>query len=68
MAVDAQERGVGRALVARLDEEARARGLTRVEVHARETARGFYAKLGYLPEGTLFVEVTIPHIAMSKTL
>ena len=68
MAVDGASRGVGRVLVARLEEEARARGITRIFLHARVTARGFYAKLGYTEEGELFTEVTIPHIAMWKSL
>lgn len=68
MAVDAQTRGIGRLLVARLEEEARARGLTRIDLHARQTAIGFYEKLGYVAEGEPFVEVTIPHIAMWKAL
>lgn len=68
MAVDGASRGVGRVLVARLEEEARARGLTRIDLHARITARGFYAKLGYTEHGDIFTEVTIPHIAMYKSL
>ena len=68
MAVDTQTRGVGRVLVARLEEEARARGIARIELHARVTAQGFYAKLGYVEEGEIFIEVTIPHIAMWKDL
>ena len=68
MAVDADGRGIGRRLVERLEEEARARGLSTIELHARETARGFYAKLGYIAEGETFIEVTIPHVAMRKIL
>ena len=68
MAVERQTRGVGRQLVARLEEEARARSLERIELHARVTARGFYAKLGYLEEGPEFTEVTIPHVLMGKAL
>lgn len=68
MAVEAQARGIGRRLVERLEEEARARGVARIELHARETARGFYAKLGYVAEGETFIEVTIPHVKMWKTL
>lgn len=68
MAVDAQTRGIGRLLVARLEEEARARGLARIDLHARRTAVGFYEKLGYVAEGEPFVEVTIPHIAMWKVI
>lgn len=68
MAVDTQTRGIGRRLVARLEEEARARGLARIDLHARQTAVGFYEKLGYVTEGVPFEEVTIPHIAMWKAL
>jgi N-acetylglutamate synthase-like GNAT family acetyltransferase len=64
MAVETQKRGVGRALVARLEEEARSRGIARIELHARRTAQGFYEKLGYVAHGEEFIEVTIPHIAM----
>ncbi len=68
MAVEGQTRGIGRLLVARLEEEARARGIRRIELHARITARGFYAKLGYTEHGEELTEVTIPHIAMAKDL
>jgi GNAT superfamily N-acetyltransferase len=68
MAVDGQRRGVGRRLVGSLEDEARARGISRIELHARVTARGFYAKLGYFEEGNTFIEVTVPHIAMWKEL
>lgn len=68
MAVDTQSRGIGRALALRLEEEARTRGIPRIELHARITARGFYAKLGYVEHGEIFTEVTIPHIAMTKNL
>lgn len=62
------KRGIGRRLVACLEEEARTRGLTKITLHARGIARGFYAKLGYSPVGEPFTEVGIPHIAMEKAL
>lgn len=68
MAVEPPSRGIGRMLVRRLEEEARVRRISRIILHARETARGFYAKLGYAEEGEIFTEVTIPHIKMWKTL
>jgi predicted GNAT family N-acyltransferase len=37
-------------------------------MHARQTAAGFYSKLGYQRVGDPFVEVTLPHIAMRKPL
>lgn len=43
---DRQTRGVGRALFARLVEEARRRGLRRVEIDSDPNAIGFYERLG----------------------
>ena len=37
-------------------------------LHARETAVGFYEKLGYKTSGDKFIEVTIPHFPMQKEL
>ena len=37
-------------------------------MHARMTAVGFYAKLGYTRVGDGFTEVGIPHVKMEKRL
>jgi len=37
-------------------------------LHARETAVSFYTELGYEVFGEPFVEVTVPHRKMRKTL
>jgi predicted GNAT family N-acyltransferase len=63
-----QGKGIGKVLVDDAEQLARERGYTRVELHARITAQGFYEKLGYAPFGEVFTEVTIPHIAMEKQL
>lgn len=70
MAIDPsrQASGLGRALVAHLEDVARARGFEEIALHARETAIGFYQKLGYVGEGALFVEVSVPHLVMRKLL
>jgi predicted GNAT family N-acyltransferase len=68
MAVGAPGRGIGRQLVERLEAEARAQGIERIDLHARVTAQHFYVKLGYVAEGPTFIEVTIPHVAMWKHL
>ena len=65
---DFQGQGIGRALVTYAEEFARARGYQEIMLHARETAIGFYEKLGYRKEGSRFTEVTIPHFAMRKQL
>jgi GNAT superfamily N-acetyltransferase len=61
-----QGRGIGRELVARLEQEVRSRGFREVTLHARQTAVPFYEKLGYCCFDAPFVEVGIPHRHMRK--
>lgn len=63
-----QKRGIGEKLVRFLEEDARAEGLAHIEMHAREVARGFYTKLGYVAEGPTFIEVTVPHVVMRRSI
>jgi N-acetylglutamate synthase-like GNAT family acetyltransferase len=65
---DLQGTGVGRLLIIAAEEKAKLSGFNKIILHARMNAKGFYEKLGYLPCGELFTEVTIPHIAMQKVL
>jgi ribosomal protein S18 acetylase RimI-like enzyme len=60
--------GIGRALVDFSEEFARENGYGKITMHARETAAGFYLKLGYEVEGEAFEEVTIPHRSMFKKI
>ena len=63
-----QGKGCGRELVNYAESFVRELGYAEIVLHARETARGFYQKLGYEVEGDPFIEVGLPHIAMQKTL
>jgi GNAT superfamily N-acetyltransferase len=63
-----RRRGVGERLVAELEAHARASGITEIELASRVVARGFYERLGYVAEGTVFIEVTVPHIHMRKRI
>jgi predicted GNAT family N-acyltransferase len=65
---DRQGRGLGAALVAESEAEARRRGFATMILHAREAAVPFYLKLGYALAGEPFEEVGIPHRAMEKAL
>jgi predicted GNAT family N-acyltransferase len=47
---------------------ARDLGYKKLCMHARQTAVGFYQKLGYSISGEPFEEVTIPHYIMEKVL
>lgn len=68
VAGDARRAGVGAALLALLEGEARLAGCTRVELHAQSHAEGFYRSAGYEPDGDPFDEAGIPHVAMWKPL
>jgi GNAT superfamily N-acetyltransferase len=69
MATSDHRRGIGTAVVERLEQLAQARGASRVVLNARTSAVPFYAKLGYVITGagqTLFGE--IEHARMEKPL
>jgi GNAT superfamily N-acetyltransferase len=63
-----QGTGVGRALVTFAEGVARERGAGALQLEARQTAIGFYARLGYVAEGEEYVKVTLPHRLMRKRL
>lgn len=63
-----QGKGVGRALMIFAENIARDLGYKKLCMHARKTAIGFYQKLGYSISGEEFLEVTIPHYIMEKSL
>ena len=63
-----QGKGLGRVLMQYAENVARDLGYIKLSMHARKTAVGFYEKLGYSVAGEEFVEVTIPHFEMEKTL
>ncbi|MBN8835668.1 MAG: GNAT family N-acetyltransferase [Sphingobacteriia bacterium] len=70
MAVSAglQGKGIGRVIMAFAENVARDAGYKKLTMHARDTALGFYEKLGYSIVGNRFEEVTIPHYVMEKDL
>jgi len=59
---------VGRAILVRLMDSARARGDREIVLHAQRSAQAFYAKMGFLIVGAPFQEVGIPHVTMSGLL
>lgn len=63
-----QGKGIGKALMQFAENIARDRGYRRMTMHARQTAIGFYEKLGYQISGDRFEEVSIPHYIMEKVL
>lgn len=70
MAVAEAMRGrrVGEQLVTALEKHARTLGIRHIGLASRDTAIGFYERLGYTVDGGPFTEVTIPHRHMSKNI
>jgi|ERR1043166_1144264 MOSC domain-containing protein YiiM/predicted GNAT family N-acyltransferase len=68
VAPDLQRQGIGRAMVEFSEKLAGKLGYRRMTMHARETAVEFYEKYGYAKVGKRFVEVTVPHWVMVKSL
>ncbi|TNF26730.1 MAG: GNAT family N-acetyltransferase [Deltaproteobacteria bacterium] len=70
VAVDRERRGagVGRAVMAALEERAGQLGATTVRLAAQESAIGFYERLGYTAHGERFWDAGIPHRWMDKPL
>ncbi|WP_406860411.1 GNAT family N-acetyltransferase [Streptomyces sp. HUAS MG47] len=60
--------GVGAALVRAIEDAARERGLTAVDLHAQTHALGFYERLGYAAYGPEFPDAGMPHRAMRRVL
>jgi predicted GNAT family N-acyltransferase len=65
---DARGLGVGVALVRAIEDAARARGLSAVDLGAQTHALGFYERLGYEAYGPEFPDAGIPHRAMRRAL
>jgi N-acetylglutamate synthase-like GNAT family acetyltransferase len=65
-----QGRGIGRALMAECEAEARRLGLPLVWLNARVTAEGFYRRLGYTTVSGTFPSgrTGVPHARMEKRL
>ncbi|MEU2229864.1 GNAT family N-acetyltransferase [Streptomyces vietnamensis] len=60
--------GVGAALVRAIEDAARKRGLSAVDLHAQTHALGFYERLGYEAYGPEFPDADMPHRAMRRAL
>lgn len=64
----ARGQGIGAAVLRRLEERARERGLAAVELHAQVHASGFYERAGYVGFGAVYLEAGIEHQSMRKEL
>ena len=63
-----QGKGIGASMMNFAEILTRDKGYKKIIMHARETAIGFYEKLGYTVVGDKFTDVTISHFVMEKKL
>lgn len=63
-----QRQGIGSTLVRSIEAELVALGFRHIQLNARDIAVGFYTSLGYAKEGAEFIEVSIPHRKMVKSI
>ena len=69
VAANQQGKGIGKAIMEKMEKVSLTLGYEKIILHAREVARPFYDKLGYqlvAPSHLLFGE--IQHYLMEKTL
>lgn len=59
--------GLGKVIIAALEDIAKEQNLTQVKLHGQTHAEGFYQKLGYETASSVFMEDGIPHVLMTKT-
>lgn len=65
---DVAGRGMGRALLAGVEDVLQTEDYLQITLHARLSVRGFYEKCGYSAEGEVFDEIGIPHIIMTRCI
>lgn len=63
-----RKHGLGKLIIATLEQLATEKGLTKVKLHGQTHAEGFYHKLGYETKSAVFMEDGIPHVLMVKNL
>jgi len=65
---DFQKRGIASAMMKFCEDYARQEGFKEIYCHARDAAVSFYLKNQYVPEGDMFLETTISHLKMRKSI
>ena len=63
-----QGKGIGASIMNYAENIAMDLGYKKLIMHARQTAIGFYEKLGYKVAGNEFIEISLPHVIMEKNL
>lgn len=63
-----QGKGIGASIMGFAENLARDKGFSKILMHARDSAIGFYEKLGYKITSDVFTEVNVPHHVMEKKI
>jgi N-acetylglutamate synthase-like GNAT family acetyltransferase len=63
-----QRKGIGKSILHFAENIAKDKGYSKLMMHARNTAIGFYKKMGYNLSGEQFIEANIYHHYMEKKL
>jgi cystathionine beta-lyase len=63
-----RKQGLGRILMRTVEDYGLNKGCISFTLHAQLYAKGFYQRLGYLPQGVEFMEAGIKHIMMTKEM
>ncbi len=63
-----RKKGIGKALMAKIEEYAKANNINELVLHAQLYVKDFYEKLGYQSVGEIFKEADIDHIEMKKII
>ena len=61
-------KGLGKAIVAGLEQRVKENELTKIKLHGQTRAEAFYQGLGYTTASQVFMEDGIPHVLMVKDL
>jgi predicted GNAT family N-acyltransferase len=64
----ARGRGIGAALLAEAERQARAVGCARMVLSAQTSAMGLYERAGYTARGDVYLDAGIEHVTMEKAL
>lgn len=65
---EARGRGLGAALLAEAEREARSAGVATMALNAQTAALGLYERAGFVPHGERFDDENIEHVEMRKEL
>jgi len=68
VAPECQGKKIGQQLVLAAEALLKKQDVNKIVLHARQTAIGFYEKLGYKITSCIFTEVNIPHVVMEKMI